>query len=148
MRRSDRAWKNVFDEAGLKLVNEQVQEGLPAGLYVVKMCVPPTIARSGFVLTTSQVRASMKIFRDQKVYTCTPSLSVSKRWRARARGCVVVCSSQRLSGTRFDEVTTSLREVKYMLLLLNLFDGDGALPAPGPGISGVLRRPASSMMSI
>ncbi|KAJ7905564.1 DUF858-domain-containing protein [Mycena olivaceomarginata] len=35
--RSDRAWKNVFDEAGLKLVNEQVQEGLPAGLYVVKM---------------------------------------------------------------------------------------------------------------
>ncbi|KAJ7046844.1 DUF858-domain-containing protein [Mycena alexandri] len=35
--RSDRAWKDVFEEAGLKLVNEQVQEGLPAGLYVVKM---------------------------------------------------------------------------------------------------------------
>jgi len=35
--RSDRAWKNVFEEAGLKLVNEQVQEGLPDGLYVVKM---------------------------------------------------------------------------------------------------------------
>ncbi|KAJ6502495.1 DUF858-domain-containing protein [Mycena sanguinolenta] len=35
--RSDRAWKDVFDAAGLTLVNEQVQEGLPDGLYVVKM---------------------------------------------------------------------------------------------------------------
>jgi protein N-terminal methyltransferase len=31
------AWKNVFEQAGLKLVHEQVQDGLPAGLYVVKM---------------------------------------------------------------------------------------------------------------
>ncbi|KAF7363494.1 Alpha N-terminal protein methyltransferase 1 [Mycena sanguinolenta] len=37
--RSDRAWKDVFDAAGLTLVNEQVQEGLPDGLYVVKMYV-------------------------------------------------------------------------------------------------------------
>ncbi|KAF8212177.1 methyltransferase domain-containing protein [Mycena galopus ATCC 62051] len=35
--RSDRAWKDVFDAAGLKLITEQVQEGLPDGLYVVKM---------------------------------------------------------------------------------------------------------------
>ncbi|KAJ7452345.1 alpha-N-methyltransferase NTM1 [Mycena galericulata] len=31
------AWKRVFEQAGLKLVHEQVQEGLPEGLYVVKM---------------------------------------------------------------------------------------------------------------
>ncbi|KAJ7285778.1 alpha-N-methyltransferase NTM1 [Mycena rebaudengoi] len=30
-------WKRVFEQAGLSLVHEQVQEGLPAGLYVVKM---------------------------------------------------------------------------------------------------------------
>ncbi|KAJ7709843.1 AdoMet dependent proline di-methyltransferase-domain-containing protein [Mycena rosella] len=35
--RSDMAWKNVFSQAGLELIHEQVQEGLPAGLYVVKM---------------------------------------------------------------------------------------------------------------
>ncbi|KAJ7685245.1 DUF858-domain-containing protein [Mycena polygramma] len=35
--RSDKAWKAVFEEAGLNLLNEQVQEGLPDGLYVVKM---------------------------------------------------------------------------------------------------------------
>ncbi|KAJ7774540.1 DUF858-domain-containing protein [Mycena maculata] len=35
--RSDMAWKNVFEQAGLNLVHEQVQEGLPDGLYVVKM---------------------------------------------------------------------------------------------------------------
>ncbi|KAF5381104.1 hypothetical protein D9615_003998 [Tricholomella constricta] len=35
--RSDKAWKNIFDQAGLRLVSEQVQEGLPEGLYVVKM---------------------------------------------------------------------------------------------------------------
>ncbi|KAK7020564.1 alpha N-terminal protein methyltransferase 1 [Favolaschia claudopus] len=35
--RSDQAWKNVFKEAGLKLISEKVQEGLPDGLYVVKM---------------------------------------------------------------------------------------------------------------
>ncbi|KAJ3779254.1 DUF858-domain-containing protein [Lentinula raphanica] len=35
--RSDMAWKAVFQEAGLRLVKEQVQEGLPDGLYVVKM---------------------------------------------------------------------------------------------------------------
>ncbi|GLB34905.1 putative adoMet dependent proline di-methyltransferase [Lyophyllum shimeji] len=35
--RSDRAWKDIFDQAGLKLVMEQIQEGLPEGLYVVKM---------------------------------------------------------------------------------------------------------------
>jgi protein N-terminal methyltransferase len=40
--RSDRAWKSIFDQAGLKLVREQVQDGLPEGLYVVKMCVSLT----------------------------------------------------------------------------------------------------------
>ncbi|KAJ7235462.1 DUF858-domain-containing protein [Mycena haematopus] len=35
--RSDRAWKDVFDAAGLHLINEKVQDGLPDGLYVVKM---------------------------------------------------------------------------------------------------------------
>ncbi|KAJ7111575.1 DUF858-domain-containing protein [Mycena crocata] len=35
--RSDKAWKNVFEQAGLNLVDEQVQDGLPHGLYVVKM---------------------------------------------------------------------------------------------------------------
>ncbi|KAJ6630860.1 alpha-N-methyltransferase NTM1 [Mycena sp. CBHHK59/15] len=35
--RSDMAWKRVFEQAGLSLVREQVQEGLPEGLYVVKM---------------------------------------------------------------------------------------------------------------
>jgi len=35
--RSDMAWKALFKEAGLMLVREQVQEGLPVGLYVVKM---------------------------------------------------------------------------------------------------------------
>lgn len=33
------AWKLVFQQAGLKLVKEQVQGGLPEGLYVVKMSV-------------------------------------------------------------------------------------------------------------
>lgn len=37
--RSDKAWKAIFDQAGLKLVREQVQNGLPEGLYVVKMYV-------------------------------------------------------------------------------------------------------------
>ena len=31
------AWKKAFELAGLRLVREQVQEGLPEGLYVVKM---------------------------------------------------------------------------------------------------------------
>ncbi|KAG6917981.1 hypothetical protein DXG01_017165, partial [Tephrocybe rancida] len=35
--RSDMAWKTIFKQAGLRLVMEQVQEGLPEGLYVVKM---------------------------------------------------------------------------------------------------------------
>ncbi|KII88396.1 hypothetical protein PLICRDRAFT_698786 [Plicaturopsis crispa FD-325 SS-3] len=35
--RSDLAWKRVFEQAGLTLVDEQVQEGLPEGLYPVKM---------------------------------------------------------------------------------------------------------------
>ncbi|KAJ7219331.1 alpha-N-methyltransferase NTM1 [Mycena pura] len=35
--RSDKAWKIAFQEAGLNLVHEQVQQGLPDGLYVVKM---------------------------------------------------------------------------------------------------------------
>ncbi|KAF9464750.1 alpha-N-methyltransferase NTM1 [Collybia nuda] len=35
--RSDKAWKTLFDQAGLRLVREQVQHGLPEGLYVVKM---------------------------------------------------------------------------------------------------------------
>ncbi|KAF8077899.1 alpha-N-methyltransferase NTM1 [Lyophyllum atratum] len=35
--RSDRAWKDIFDQASLRLVMEQVQEGLPEGLYIVKM---------------------------------------------------------------------------------------------------------------
>ncbi|KAF5358371.1 hypothetical protein D9756_001522 [Leucocoprinus leucothites] len=35
--RSDKAWKLLFETAGLTLVHEKVQEGLPMGLYVVKM---------------------------------------------------------------------------------------------------------------
>ncbi|OSX65299.1 hypothetical protein POSPLADRAFT_1039033 [Postia placenta MAD-698-R-SB12] len=35
--RSDLAWKNVFSEAGLRVVHEQVQRGFPSGLYTVKM---------------------------------------------------------------------------------------------------------------
>jgi len=35
--RSDAAWKKLFKEAGLTLVKEQVQRGLPKGLYEVKM---------------------------------------------------------------------------------------------------------------
>ncbi|KAF8651419.1 hypothetical protein AX16_004722 [Volvariella volvacea WC 439] len=35
--RSDLAWKALFKQAGLTLVAEKVQEGLPAGLYTVKM---------------------------------------------------------------------------------------------------------------
>lgn len=38
-RRSDKAWKVIFDQAGLRLVQEQVQDGLPEGLYAVKMLV-------------------------------------------------------------------------------------------------------------
>ncbi|KAF7323029.1 hypothetical protein HMN09_00082700 [Mycena chlorophos] len=37
--RSDRAWKKAFEAAGLTLVDEKVQDGLPEGLYVVKMRV-------------------------------------------------------------------------------------------------------------
>ncbi|KAI0054129.1 DUF858-domain-containing protein [Auriscalpium vulgare] len=35
--RSDLAWKRVFREAGLSLVHQQVQNGLPPGLFMVKM---------------------------------------------------------------------------------------------------------------
>ncbi|KAI0322215.1 methyltransferase domain-containing protein [Amylostereum chailletii] len=35
--RSDQAWKGLFKEGGLTLVHEQVQNGLPEGLYAVKM---------------------------------------------------------------------------------------------------------------
>ncbi|PPQ87967.1 hypothetical protein CVT25_001046 [Psilocybe cyanescens] len=37
--RSDMAWKTIFKQAGLRLIREQVQEGLPDELFVVKMCV-------------------------------------------------------------------------------------------------------------
>ncbi|KAK7446392.1 hypothetical protein VKT23_004244 [Stygiomarasmius scandens] len=35
--RSDMAWKSAFKKAGLRLIKEQVQEGLQEGLYPVKM---------------------------------------------------------------------------------------------------------------
>jgi protein N-terminal methyltransferase len=35
--RSDKAWKKIFKDADLLLAKEQVQHGLPEGLYVVKM---------------------------------------------------------------------------------------------------------------
>ena len=35
--RSDLAWKELFKRAGLKLIREKVQEGLPVELFVVKM---------------------------------------------------------------------------------------------------------------
>lgn len=35
--RSDLAWKKIFQTAGLKLIKEQIQDGLPEGLYDVKM---------------------------------------------------------------------------------------------------------------
>ncbi|KAH8833640.1 DUF858-domain-containing protein [Flagelloscypha sp. PMI_526] len=37
--RSDMAWKSIFSSAGLIIVKEKVQDGLPEGLYVVKMYV-------------------------------------------------------------------------------------------------------------
>ena len=39
MGRSDLAWKKIFIDAGLKLQKEQIQRGLPDGLYEVKMFV-------------------------------------------------------------------------------------------------------------
>lgn len=38
--RSDMAWKLLFDRAGLTLIKEEVQLGLPKGLFVVKSYVP------------------------------------------------------------------------------------------------------------
>ena len=35
--RSDLAFKRIFEDAGLTVVHEQVQQGLPEGLFVVKM---------------------------------------------------------------------------------------------------------------
>ncbi|KAF7976336.1 hypothetical protein HWV62_7070 [Athelia sp. TMB] len=35
--RSDMAWKKIFQDAGLRLIKEQTQHGLPEGLYEVKM---------------------------------------------------------------------------------------------------------------
>ncbi|KAJ9126553.1 hypothetical protein QFC24_001581 [Naganishia onofrii] len=35
--RSNAAWEEIFQRAGLTIVKDQVQEGLPAGLYMVKM---------------------------------------------------------------------------------------------------------------
>ncbi len=35
--RSDLHWKKVFREAGLSILREQVQIGLPRGLFTVKM---------------------------------------------------------------------------------------------------------------
>jgi len=35
--RSDKAWKHAFEQAGLRMVREQIQDGLPEGLFVVKM---------------------------------------------------------------------------------------------------------------
>jgi hypothetical protein len=34
---SDKVWKHVFEQAGLRLIREEVQDGLPEGLFVVKM---------------------------------------------------------------------------------------------------------------
>ena len=53
--RSDKAWKELFKQAALHLVREQVQEGLPAGLYVVKMCVSTTLFIVLSVLTRVKV---------------------------------------------------------------------------------------------
>ncbi|KAF5330898.1 hypothetical protein D9619_005631 [Psilocybe cf. subviscida] len=45
--RSDAAWKLVFKRAGLDLIKDQVQEGLPEGLFVVKMyALKPTYTGS------------------------------------------------------------------------------------------------------
>ncbi|KAF8892541.1 methyltransferase domain-containing protein [Infundibulicybe gibba] len=35
--RSDKAWKDVFQKAGLKVIRQQVQDGLPGELYDIKM---------------------------------------------------------------------------------------------------------------
>jgi protein N-terminal methyltransferase len=35
--RSDLGFKNIFRDAGLKIVQEKIQHGLPEGLYPVKM---------------------------------------------------------------------------------------------------------------
>ena len=39
MIRSDGKWLQVFKEAGLKVIKEEVQLGLPDELLVVKTCV-------------------------------------------------------------------------------------------------------------
>ncbi|KAH9484345.1 Alpha N-terminal protein methyltransferase 1 [Psilocybe cubensis] len=43
--RSDAAWKAIFEQAGLRLVKEKVQEGLPDELFVVKMWVIISISK-------------------------------------------------------------------------------------------------------
>jgi len=53
--RSDEAWKKAFKDAGLTLFKEEVQEGLPEGLYVVKRCVYVDIQRTDFMLTRNTV---------------------------------------------------------------------------------------------
>lgn len=42
--RSDLAFKKIFGDAGLQLVRQKVQRGLPAGLYPVKMYVTDNLA--------------------------------------------------------------------------------------------------------
>ncbi|KIJ68910.1 hypothetical protein HYDPIDRAFT_172432 [Hydnomerulius pinastri MD-312] len=48
--RSDLAFKKAFADAGLKVVREKIQRGLPEGLYPVKMYVPKILSCVGCVL--------------------------------------------------------------------------------------------------
>ena len=34
--RSNKMWEEIFEQAGLKIVKEEVQLGLPQGLFMVK----------------------------------------------------------------------------------------------------------------
>jgi protein N-terminal methyltransferase len=46
--RSDLAFKQIFEDAGLDLVRQKIQRGLPMGLYPVKMYVMDNIVRRCF----------------------------------------------------------------------------------------------------
>ncbi len=50
--RSDLAWKKCFTDAGLKVIQEEIQNGFPEGLYPVKMWVPPILSLDTILVLT------------------------------------------------------------------------------------------------
>lgn len=51
--RSDQAWKTAFREAGLTLIKQQTQLGLPNGLYTVNMYADTNFSRRVHLLSTN-----------------------------------------------------------------------------------------------